>query len=184
MNDIQNALSRRDYADSLLPEGRLDEALAILGGEVLPIFEAASEAREVAITQGRIADVMVAQGRLDEAMALQTERLPAVTALGDQEGIAHILYSMANIRLARGEHDNGGLQQIYEELAQAFQISCEHGQPDAVGGIGLLLVQVLAMGGLRDEAVETLNVVEDAFTTLRDTDGLGHVRALRDALEG
>ena len=115
-------------------------------------------------------------------MTMQIDRLPAVTALGDHEGLAHIRYSMANIRLARGEHESGNLQQIYEELAEAFHLSCQYGQPDAIGGIGLLLVQVLAMGGLRDEALETLNTVEDAFTTLRDLDGVGRVRELREAL--
>jgi len=181
--DTQQALSRRDIADSLLADGQLEQALAILISEVLPHFEHADEAREKAITQGRIADVLVALGRLDEAMSLQNERLPAVTALGDQEGIAHILFSMANIRLARGEHESGGLQKIYEELSQAFQISCQHCEPDAIGGIGLLLVQVLAMGGLLDEALQTLEVTEDAFTTLRDRDALGQVRALRQMLQ-
>ena len=182
--ETHRALSRRDAAEMAMADGRLDEALTILVDEVLPHFEQSGDTREKAITQGRIADVLVAQGRLDEAMKLQAERLPAVTALGDQEGIAHLLFSMANIRLARGEHERGGLQKIYEELAEAFRISCQSGEPDAIGGIGLLLVQVLAMGGLRDEAFETLDITEDAFTNLRDLDGLAQVRALRDALGG
>ena len=176
------AVARRGFAENLLAENKLDEALEILGKEVLTVFERLDDNREKAITQGRIADVLFAQGKLDEAMAMQTERLPAVTALGDHEGLAHIRYSMANIRLARGEHESGNLQQIYEELAEAFHLSCQYGQPDAIGGIGLLLVQVLAMGGLRDEALETLNTAEDAFTTLRDLDGIGQVRELREAL--
>jgi len=184
MTDTPTILARRDIADSLLMEGRLEEALLILNDEILPHFTETGEAREKAITQGRIADVLFAQGRLDDAMALHAERLPAVTELGDDEGIAHVLFSMANIRLARGEHESGNLQQIYEELAEAFQLSCQHGQPDAVGGIGLLLVQVLAMGGLRDDAMDTLNVVEEAFTTLGDGDSLARVRELRGMLEG
>ncbi|WP_374246836.1 hypothetical protein [Zoogloea sp.] len=184
MTDTPTVLARRDIADSLLMEGRFDEALVILTDEILPHFAETGDTREKAITQGRIADVLFAQGQLDEAMALQAERLPAVTEMGDDEGLAHVLFSMAHIRLARGEHESGNLQQIYEELAQAFQLSCQHGQPDAIGGIGLLLVQVLAMGGLRDDALDTLNVVEDAFTTLRDTDSLARVRDLRGMLEG
>ena len=38
------------------------------------------------------------------------------------------------------------------------------------------------MGGLRDEAVETLDTTEDAFTTLRDLDGLAQVKQLRQML--
>ena len=177
-----DAVTRRGFAETLLAEGRLEEALTILTDEVLAVFERLDDTREKAITQGRIAEVLVALGRLDEAMSLHVERLPAVTALGDQEGLAHIRFSMANIRLARGEHESGKLQEIYEELAEAFQISCQLGQPDAIGGIGLLLAQVLAMGGLRDEAFETLNIVEDAFTALRDLDGVEHVRELCEAI--
>ena len=176
------AVARRSEADAIAAAGQLDEALEILRGEVLSVFERLEDSREKAITQGRIADVLLAAGQLDEAMALQQERLPVVTALGDPEGLAHIRYSMANIRLARGEHESGNLQQIYEELTEAFQISCQQGHPDAVGGIGLLLVQVLAMGGLRDEAIETLDTTEDAFTTLRDLDGLAQVKQLRQML--
>lgn len=183
MTDTPTLLARRDIADSLLMEGRLDEALVILTEEILPHFTETGDVREKAITQGRIADVMFAQGQLDDAMALQAERLPVVTELGDDEGIAHVLFSMANIRLARGEHESGNLQQIYEELAEAFQLSCRHGQPDAIGGIGMLLVQVLAMGGLRDDAMDTLNVVEEAFTALQDVDSLARVRELRGMLE-
>lgn len=183
MTDTAAILARRDHADALCAEGRLDDALAIFSDEVLPHFAQAGDAREHAITQGRIADVLLAQGRLDEAMALQAERLPAVTGLDDQEGIAHVLFSMANIRLARGEHESGNLQQIYEELAEAFQLACQHGHPDAIGGIGFTLVQVLAMGGLRDDAIATLGIVEEAYTTLSDTAALGRVRELRGMLE-
>ena len=184
MTDTPTILARRENADSLLLEGRLDEALTILSDEILPHFIDIGDARETTITQGRIADVLFAQGKLEEAMALQAERLPVVSELGDDEGIAHVLFSMANIRLARGEHESGNLQQIYEELAEAFQLSCRHGQPDAIGGIGMLLVQVLAMGGLRDDAMDTLNVVEEAFTALGDVDSLARVRELRGMLEG
>lgn len=177
------AVARRSEADAIAAAGRLDEALEILQNEVLSVFERLEDSRETAITQGRIADILLATGQLDEAMALQEARLPVVTALGDQEGLAHIRYSMANIRIARGEHESGNLQQIYEELTEAFQISCQQGHADAIGGIGLLLVQVLAMGGLRDEAVETLDTTEDAFTTLRDLDGLAQVKQLRQMLE-
>ncbi len=47
----------------------------------------------------------------------------------------------------------------------------------------MLLVQVLAMGGLRDDALATLHIVEEAFTALADTDALGRVRELRGLLD-
>ena len=82
------AVARRGFAENLLAENRLDEALEILGNEVLAVFERLDDNREKAITQGRIADVLFAQGKLDEAMTMQIDRLPAVTALGDHEGLA------------------------------------------------------------------------------------------------
>ena len=65
MTDTATVLARRDIADSLLMEGRFDEALVILTDEILPHFAETGDTREKAITQGRIADVLFAQGQLD-----------------------------------------------------------------------------------------------------------------------
>ena len=104
--------------------------------------------------------------------------------MNDIEHIAHIKFSIARIRLQRGDHQAGGLQQIHEDLAEAFIISLKLGRPDFIGCIGQLLAQILAMGGQQDEALDVLDGAEAAFVKIGDTQGLGLVKQLREMIRG
>jgi tetratricopeptide (TPR) repeat protein len=147
-------------------------------------FAEAGQERERVIALGDSADILQARGELDEALALHEQRLPIAQQMNNIEIIAHIKYSTASIRLQRGDHQTGGLQQIYEDLNEAFTISLKLGRPDFIGGIGQLLAQILAMGGLKEEALEVLDYAEAAFDKIGNAQGLTHVRQLREMIGG
>ncbi|MBL8422494.1 MAG: tetratricopeptide repeat protein [Candidatus Accumulibacter phosphatis] len=145
-------------------------------------FREIDDRRSAAVAVGRIADILASRGQLDEALALHEQRLPVAERLGDIDSLAHIRYSMAALRLQRGEHDSGGVQRIHDDLVAAFAISRQLGRPDFIGGIGQLLAQVLAMGGAREEARDVLTLAEAALARLDDAAGLAQVRALRETI--
>ena len=134
------------------------------------------------MTQGKIADILASRGQLDEALALHEQRLPVAERLGDINSLAHIRYSMAALRLQRGEHESGGLQRIHDDLVAAFAITRQLDRPDGIGWVGQLLAKVLAMGGEREEAQDVLTLAEAAFARLDNAAGLAQVRALREAI--
>jgi tetratricopeptide (TPR) repeat protein len=169
-------------ADILQARGQLDEALRIRTEEQLPVFERLGDVRSKTVTLGQIADILQARGQLDEALALHAERIPLAESLGHIDSIAHIKYSMAGIRLQRGDHEHEGLQTIYDELAEAYGIGLKLGRPDYIGGIDQLLAQVMAMGGLRDEALEVLDQAEAAYRQLGRDNGVAQIRQLREAI--
>lgn len=142
-------------------------------------FEATGQAREWAIACGGIADILQARGQLDEALALHEGRLSVFEQMGDIEGIAHVRFSTARIRLQRGDHQSGGLQQVYEDLSESFAILKKLGGPDGIGAVGLLLARVLTMGGQADAARQVLDEAEAAFETLGHAGGVEQIRALR-----
>ncbi|MBK1730309.1 hypothetical protein [Thiococcus pfennigii] len=53
------------------------------------------------------------------------------------------------------------------------------GRPDGIGAVGLLLAQVLAIGGHRDEALAVLDEAEAALAKLGRTAALEQVRERR-----
>ena len=180
LGDVRSkAVTMGQIADILEARGQLDEALRIRQKEELPVYEHLGEVREKVVTMGKIADILQARGQLDEALVLHELRLPIAQRLGHSDVLAHIRYSTASLRLRRGENQTGGLQTINGELAGAFAISVQLGRPDAIGAIGQLLAQVLAMGGQCEQALVVLAQAEDAYAKLDDAKGLAHVRALQ-----
>ena len=178
----EQVIALGESADILQARGDLDEALRIRREEQLPVYERLGDVRSRAVTMGQIADILQARGDLDEALALHEQRLPVAQQMKDIGSIAHIKFSTARIRLQRGDHQTGGLQQIYEDLAEAFTISLKLGRPDAIGWIGQLLAQVLAMVGQQDEVLKVLDYAEAAFTKIGNVQGLEHVRQLREMI--
>ena len=170
-------------ADILQARGQLDEALRIRQEEQLPIYERLGDVREKAVTMGKIADILQARGQLDEALQMHEERALTFKALGDNAGLAHVQYSVAQLMLARGDHERGGIQTIYDKLSEAFGISLSSGRADAIAGIGSVLAQVMAFGGLNDEALDVLAQAEAAYGTLNNGAGLSRVAELRQAIE-
>ncbi|AUB81704.1 hypothetical protein [Candidatus Thiodictyon syntrophicum] len=176
------AVTQGRIANILQARGELDAALRIRTEEELPVFERLGAVREKTVTQGRIADILEARGELDAALALHDQRLPIAQQMGDIHIIAHIKYSMAQIRLQRGDLQTGGFQQIHDDLAESFEIMRKLGRPDGIGAVGQLLAQVLAMRGEKGEALEVLDQAESAYVKLADDQGVARVRSLREAI--
>ena len=108
---------------------------------------------------------------MDAALEMHLSRLPGAEERKDADSIAHIRYSCAGIRLARGDHERGELQVIYDELAEAFGIVMQIGRAEGIGGIGVLLGQVLAMARQTDEALAVLSTAQEAFERLGNAGG-------------
>jgi hypothetical protein len=81
--------------------------------------------------------------------------------------------------LAAGGPEQGRIQEIYDAMAESSAIAHKLGLADVVSGVGAMLAQVMAMGGLRDEALAVLDQAEAAFAKLGDARGVAHVRTLR-----
>ena len=93
-------------ADILQARGQLDEALKIRNEEELPVYERLGDARERAVTMGRIADILQARGQLDEALKIRNEEeLPVYERLGDVRSRAVTMGKIADILQARGQLD-------------------------------------------------------------------------------
>ncbi|MBL8397398.1 MAG: tetratricopeptide repeat protein, partial [Candidatus Accumulibacter sp.] len=180
----EKALTQGRIADILQARGELDEALRIRVEEELPVYERLGDVRSKAVTQGNIAGALQARGQFAQALALHEERLPVAERMRDIEGIAHIKYSTAMLRLQLGQHTSGGLQRIYDDLAESFALSRQLGRPDFIGGVGQRLAQVLALAGEREWALEVLTLAEQAFVKIKDADGLAQVRELRGEIGG
>jgi hypothetical protein len=115
---------------------------------------------------------------------MHLSRLPAAEEMRDLDGLAHIRFSCAQIRLARGDHERGGLQSIHDELDEAFRIVLRLERPDAIGHSGVLLGQVLAMGGQPERAFEVLGLARNAFLKLGNREGASHCEAVIAAIKG
>ena len=134
---------------------------------------------------GEIADILQARGEIDEALRIRREeQLPVFDRLGDVREKSVTLHRIATTLLESGGLEAGRIQEIYEALAEAFAIARRLGLSDGTAFVGIQLAQVMAMGGLRDEALTVLDDAEAAFATLGHTEGLAHVGALRARIAG
>lgn len=180
LGDVRStALTQGKIADIHFARGEFDQALRIITHDEFPIYERLGDIRSTALTQCKIAGILFARGDLDQALALYLQWLPVAEKMNDIASIANIRYSLAAVRLQRGDHKRGGIQAIYDDLAAAYAISRRLGRPDFIGGIGVLLAQVLAMRGQRDEALQMLDQAEAAFVKLGREAGVTQVRQLR-----
>ena len=178
------ALTRGKIADILQAQGDLAEARRIREEEQLPVLEALGDRRSVALTRGQIADILQAQGDLAEALEMHLERLPTYREMGDVGGIAHVRFSCAQIRWQRGHHQvDGGLQEIHNELAEAFEINQRLQRPDGIGVVGALLGEVLAMAGQPDRAIEVLSVAAGAFHKIGRAAGVQHCQEIIQTMQ-
>jgi len=178
----EKAVTQGRIADILQVRGELDAALRIRTEEELPVYERLGDVHAKAVTQGKIADILQARGELDAALALHDQRLPIAQQMRDIDSIAHIRYSMAGIRLQRGDHQTGGLQQIHDDLAESFEMFRTLGRPDGIGAAGELLAQVLAMRGQKGDALEVLDHAQSAYARLANAEDIARVRSLREKI--
>jgi hypothetical protein len=102
----------------------------------------------------------------------------------DIDSIAHIRFSCAQIRLARGDHERGEIQEIFEELAEAFTLSLKLDHPDGIGATGYLLGQFLLAGGQLDEAIKVLETAAAAFDKIERSEQAAQCRTLIDQKQG
>ena len=94
--------------------GSAGEALRILREDLLPVFERLGDARERAVTMGRIADILVSRGDLDEALRIRREeQLPVYERLGDVRERAVTMGRIAHVLLQKG--DVGAARALQEE---------------------------------------------------------------------
>ena len=132
---------------------------------------------------GKIADILQARGDLDEALRIRREeQLPVYERLGDVRARAVALQKIASALLDTGGLEKGRIQEIYEALAESYAITLKLGLADGIGGVGAMLAQVMAMGGLGEEALAVLDQAEAAFQKLGKADGVAHVRELREQI--
>jgi hypothetical protein len=73
---------------------------------------------------------------------------------------------------------------IHDELAEAFEINLKLQRPDGVGAVGLLLGQVLAMGGQREQAVEVLRAAVAAFEKIGQAEGAAQCWKIMEMIGG
>lgn len=172
-----------EMADLRAALGQAQEAEKSLRQEALAIAERLGDKPSQSLIHSKIADLQAAAGDFDAALAEQQRRLP-LTELDDLAGLAHIKFSCAQLRLQRGDHRQGAAQAIFEELADAYSIAKKLGQADGVGSIGLLLAQMLALGGEREAALRVTNEAEAAFRHLDDNANVAQVLSLREAIVG
>ena len=184
LGDVRSrAVTMGKIADNLYARGDLDEALRIRQDEEIPVYERLGDVRERAVTMGKIADILQARGNLDEALRLYLEEnLPAAEAMGDEDGIAHVRFRCAQIRLARGGLEKGEAQEILEELAESFEIIQKIGHAVGVSQVGGLYGQLLALGGLTEEAIGVLDAAAAAYEMLGNADAVAHIRAWQERI--
>ncbi|RJF78404.1 CHAT domain-containing protein [Azospirillum cavernae] len=181
LGDVRSrAVALGRIADILTTRGQTDEALRIQREEQLPVFERLSDVRERAVTLGKIADIFTTRGETDEALRIHLdERLPVAQRTQDLDSLAHIRFSCASIRLQRGGLENGEAATIAEELAESFSLYQRIGRVDGIGAVGALFGPILAAAGQTEAALGVLDQAADAFTTLRDSQGVERVRTLQ-----
>ena len=184
LNDVRSiAVTMGKIADILQQRGETAEALRVLQDEALPAFERLNDVRSIAVTMGKIADILQQRGETAEALRIQLEEvLPVAQALGDVDLIAHVRFSCARMRLARGGLKQGEAQQIYDELAESFALLQQLQRVDGIAFAGSLLGQVLAWAGHREEALPVLEQSAAAFDTLGMTKNAAETRALQASL--
>jgi hypothetical protein len=103
-----------------------------------------------------------ARGELDEALALQEESLAANRQLGDIDGIAASLWSIAQIELKRKK-----FELAFPRLEEAWPLIVKLGHPNGIAAIGGVFGQLLVEADLLDEA---RNVLGQAAAALRKLD--------------
>ncbi len=170
-----------EIADLSAALGQGQEAEISLRQEALPTAVRLGDRIQQSLIHSKIADLLVARGDVDAAIAEHQLRQP-LTDADDQSSQAHLKYSIAHLRLQRGDHRQGAAQEIFEDLADAYSTAKSLGQADGVGSIGLLLAQMLAIGGETTMALKITEEAEAAFRHLDDNANIAQVLSLRDAI--
>ena len=161
---------RGRYGAWLVQQGDPDHALPELQA-AQAAFEALGDRRSRAVPLGDIARILTNKGDVEQALTLHNERLQVYEALDDQSEIAHTQFGIGELRLQQAiEHsDRDAFQQAYEALDKSYRILLTIGRLDGICTVGVTFGQVLAMGGLKDEARTVLTRSRDGFRKLGQT---------------
>ncbi len=184
LGEVQaKAITMGKIAIILEARGELDEALRLHRQEQLPVYERLGDVRLKAFTLGKIAGVLQKQGHLDEALRAREERISIFETLNDDAELAYAKVETAVLMLQREDSGRGDLQTLFDHLADAFKIVSSRGDDKGIAAAGSLLAQVMAMGGLVDDALEVLEVAESAYVELGDEAGIAYAAMLRETIE-
>jgi tetratricopeptide (TPR) repeat protein len=127
IDDLQDRAEDLSAVDTLIMQGRLDEALRILEG-VLSICERHGNEHDRALTLSRVADILTIRGDLDEALHIRREELlPVFERLGDVHSRAVTLGQIASILATRGDLDEALRILLVECLPIAQQMHDREG---------------------------------------------------------
>jgi len=174
------AVTMGKIADILEQRGETDEALRIRREEELPVYERLGDVRSRAVTMGQIADILEQRGETDEALRIWMEDcLPVVERTGEIDLIAHIRFSCAKLRLARGGLEQGEAQTIFDELSESFTLNSNLQRPDGIAVVGVLFGQILAAAGQVDNALTVLEQSATAFEQIKQAELAAQVRELQ-----
>jgi len=113
------------------------------------------------VTLGDIARIRAAKGEVDAALQLHQETLGICEGLGDLDGMANALWSIAQIELRLQK-----LQDAFDHLAKSYEIVLRLGRLDGICVIGLDLGGLLCDAGQRTEGLEILTRSRDGFSKL------------------
>jgi tetratricopeptide (TPR) repeat protein len=174
LGDVRSvAIAQSQIADILQARGEMDKALCIRTEEQLPVLQRLGDVRAVAVTQGRIADILWAQGKTDEALALQEKRLATNRHLGDADGVAASLWSIAQIEIERDQ-----LEQAFPRIAEAWPLIVKLGRPAGIAFVGHVFGQFLAAAGSLDEARNVLGQAAAAYRKLGQATEAAQIEAM------
>jgi tetratricopeptide (TPR) repeat protein len=113
------------------------------------------------VTLGDIAHLRAQRGELDAALALHQEALATCEALGHPEGKANSLWSIAQIEIQQGKHQEG-----FQHLAESYAIYLKLGRLDGICVVGLDLGWLLCAAGQREKGLDILARSRDGFRKL------------------
>src|ERR1019366_1833661 len=159
--------------DIAYQRGDYDEALRIRREVELPVYERLVDTRSAAVTWGQIADIAEQRGDYDEAAELQGKRLELCKKLGELDGIASTDWGLAQIDLAREDH-----QAAFPRLVESFQILGHRQRPDGIAVVGLALGELLLAAGQADQARQVLGDSLAAATKIGWTDAIQRISEL------
>ena len=165
------------YSRLLIQDGEPDRALEFLEQAKQLLSTDPRFQREHSIVLGDIARIKVSKGEVDEALKLHQDRLTVFEALGDVDGKAHTLWSIAQIEMQKKDYPNA-----FQHLQESYAILLKLGRLDGIIYVGLDLGQLLCAGGAKEEGMAILSRSRDGFRKLGQEALARQVQALLDSL--
>ncbi|MEO5348291.1 MAG: hypothetical protein H7836_01385 [Magnetococcus sp. YQC-3] len=144
-------------------------------------FQQAGKIRSRAVSMHGIAYTLWKRGEMDEALRMGQSCLSIIEQTEDSESTARILHLISRIRVDKGIDGPKTRQDILADLRRAWQLVHQPGSPGlvAIGGIGKLMGQILAMVEEdKPEAIAVLNEARDAWKTLNNEAQTQHLEEL------